>query len=143
MTLETVSFEGHECVRLHDGGVTVMVTTSVGPRVLGLTGGEGNVMAVLPGAGLERPDGGRFSFIGGHRLWAAPEIPEVTYQPDDRPCAAAEVDGGVRVEAPTDGAGSAGKEDTRSHHQSPYSRAVVHFKSGTPRGGRHGCLPLP
>ena len=28
MTLEAISFEGHECVRLHDGGVTVMVTTS-------------------------------------------------------------------------------------------------------------------
>jgi hypothetical protein len=107
VTLETHSFEGHRCVRLHDGVVTVMVTTSVGPRVLGLTGGEGNLMAVLPGAGLELPDGGRFSFIGGHRLWAAPEIPEVTYQPDDRPCAVTEVDGGVRVEAPPDGVGLA------------------------------------
>ncbi len=107
MTLETVSFEGHGCVRLHDGGVTVMVTTSVGPRVLGLTAGERNLMAVLPDAGLERPQGGRFPFFGGHRLWAAPEIPEVTYEPDDRPCAVIEIDGGVRVEAPADGAGLA------------------------------------
>jgi len=103
--LETTSFEGHDCVRLLDGGVTVTVTTSVGPRVLGLTAGERNIMAVLPGMGLERPDGGRFPFFGGHRLWAAPEIPDVTYQPDDRPCAVTEVEGGVRVEAQTDGAG--------------------------------------
>ncbi|MGZ8596008.1 MAG: hypothetical protein ACXWYJ_10145 [Actinomycetota bacterium] len=116
MTPETLSFEGHDCVRLHDGGVTVMVTTSVGPRVLGLAGGDGNVMAVLPGAGLERADGGRFSFIGGHRLWAAPEIPEVTYQPDDRPCAATEVDGGIRVEAPTDGAGLTKTLSVRRSH---------------------------
>lgn len=113
MTLEAIPFEGHECVRLHDGGVTVMVTTSVGPRVLGLAAGEGNVMAVLPGAGLERPDGVRVAFIGGHRLWAAPEIPERTYQSDDRPCAVTEVDGGVRVEAPTDGAGLAKRLSVR------------------------------
>ena len=75
-----------------------MVTTSVGPRVLGLTGDAGNVMAVLPDMGLERPDGGRSAFVGGHRLWAAPEIPEVTYQPDDRPCTATELEGGWTVD---------------------------------------------
>jgi hypothetical protein len=62
---------------------------------------------VLPDLGLERPDGGRFAFIGGHRVWAAPEIPGVTYQPDDRPCSVTGLDGGVRVEAPVDGAGFA------------------------------------
>lgn len=105
MTVEAVSFQGHRCVRLEDGGVTVTVTTSVGPRVLGLDRGGGNVMAVLPGMGLDRPGGGRSTFYGGHRLWAAPEVPEITYEPDDRPCEVAGVDGGVRVEAPADGAG--------------------------------------
>jgi len=107
VTLEAVSFEGHGCVRLHDRGVTVLVTTSVGPRVLGLIVGERNLMAVVPDLGLGRPDGGRFAFVGGHRLWVAPEVPEVTYQPDDGPCTVTEVGGGVRVEAPTDGAGFA------------------------------------
>lgn len=105
MRIETVSFEGHDGVRLEDGGIAVTVTTSVGPRVLGLAREEGNLMAVLPHAELERPDGGRFRFLGGHRLWAAPEVPEVTYQPDERPCAIAEVERGVRVEAPADGVG--------------------------------------
>ncbi|HSD48864.1 MAG TPA: hypothetical protein VLE71_03440 [Actinomycetota bacterium] len=105
MTLEAVSFEGHRCVRLRDGGVTVTVTTSVGPRVLGLGRDEGNVMAVLPETGLDRPGGDRFPFIGGHRLWAGPEVPEVTYEPDDRPCEVTEVDDGARIEAPADGAG--------------------------------------
>jgi hypothetical protein len=82
----------------------VLVTTAVGPRVLGLLGPDGNVLAVLPGATLDGP-AGAFSLIGGHRLWASPELPEVTYQPDDRPCAVAEIGGGVRVEAPVDGAG--------------------------------------
>jgi hypothetical protein len=77
----------------------------VGPRVLGLVGRWGNLMAILPDGVLDGPGGSRFRFHGGHRLWAAPEVPEVTYQPDDRPCAVTEVDGGVRVEAPPDGAG--------------------------------------
>ncbi len=105
MTLEAVSFEGHDCVRLADEGAEVFVTTSLGPRVLGLTGSQGNLFAVLPDAALDRGDGSRFRLIGGHRLWAAPEVPEISYEPDDRPCAATEVDGGVRVEAPADGAG--------------------------------------
>jgi hypothetical protein len=32
-------------------------------------------------------------------------VPEVSYLPDDRACSAVEVDGGIRVEAPPDGAG--------------------------------------
>ena len=107
MTLETVSFEGHD-VRAprDDGAVTVMVTTSVGPRVLGLTG---EVTEPLRGPARRgartAPAAVGSRFVGGHRLWAAPEVPEVTYQPDERPCAVIEVDGGVRVEAPPDGAG--------------------------------------
>jgi hypothetical protein len=107
VTLDRVSFEGHDCVRLADELAAVLVTVSVGPRVLGLVGREGNLMAVLPDVGLDLPDGGRFRLVGGHRLWAAPEVPAVTYQPDERPCVASEVEGGVRVEAPADGAGFA------------------------------------
>jgi hypothetical protein len=32
-------------------------------------------------------------------------VPDVTYQPDDHPCSVTDVDHGVRVEAPADGAG--------------------------------------
>jgi hypothetical protein len=74
-------------------------------RVLGLVGPGGNLLAVLPEAGLDLPGGERFRLLGGHRLWAAPEVPAVTYQPDERPCTVSEVEGGVRVEAPVDGAG--------------------------------------
>ena len=104
MTLETVSFEGHDCVRLEDGEVAVVVTVSTGPRVLGVLAGGENLFAVLPEPTLDTPAGERFRFLGGHRLWVAPEIPSITYQPDDRPCAVAEVEEGVGVEAPADGA---------------------------------------
>lgn len=105
MSLETVSFEGHEGLRLERDGTALVVTTSAGPRILGLLHEGRNLLAVLPGAGLELPGGRTFTFLGGHRLWAAPEVTEVTYQPDDLPCSVIEVDGGVRVEAPVDGAG--------------------------------------
>jgi len=109
VTLEVVAFAGHECVRLGDGADAAVVTTSAGPRIIGLfrAGAEDNVLAVLPDATIVRSDGPPYRLLGGHRLWAAPEVPSVTYQPDDRPCAVTDVDGGVRVEAPADGAGLA------------------------------------
>lgn len=105
MTPRTATFEGHECVELSGGRTTLFVTVSTGPRILGLVGAQGNVMAVLPDAALPRPNGEPYQLLGGHRLWAAPEVPEVTYELDDRACEVAKVDGGVRVEAPVDGAG--------------------------------------
>ena len=106
MTPETTSFEGHTCVRLTSGHSTLFVTTSLGPRILGLTGRGTNLLAVLPPeAGLEHPGGEVFRLVGGHRLWAAPEIPEITYEPDGRPCLVTSVGEGVRVQAPPDGAG--------------------------------------
>ena len=105
MTLETTTFEGHTCVRLEGARTTLFVTLSVGPRILGLVGAHGNVMAVLPDANLPRPAGEPFHLLGGHRLWAAPEIPAITYEPDERPCEVVPLDDGVRVQAPADGAG--------------------------------------
>ena len=107
VTLEVVAFAGHGCVRLASGAGAAIVSTSVGPRIIGLfrSGDEDNVLAVLPDAAIDRAGGPPYRLLGGHRLWAAPEVPGITYQPDDRPCAVTEVDDGVRVEAPADGAG--------------------------------------
>lgn len=105
MTLESLSFEGHACVRLTGDAGSVVITTSVGPRILGLFGRGDNLLAVLPGSMLEHPSGPPLRLIGGHRLWAAPEVPRVTYEPDDRPCMVTDLDDGVRVQALVDGAG--------------------------------------
>ncbi len=107
MTLEVVAFAGHGCVRLASRTGAAIVSTSVGPRIIGLfrSGDEDNVLAVLPDAAIDRDGGPPYRLFGGHRLWAAPEVPDITYQPDDRPCAVTEVDDGVRVEAPPDGVG--------------------------------------
>ena len=53
MTLESISFEGHECLRLEREAGAVMVTTSVGPRIIGLFGGGDNMLAVLPGSTID------------------------------------------------------------------------------------------
>jgi hypothetical protein len=103
VTPETTTFEGLRCIGLPGEGSTLLVTTSVGPRIIGLTGAGHSLLAVLPEATLERPGRAPFRFVGGHRLWAAPEVREVTYEPDDRPCAVTALDDGVRVEAPADG----------------------------------------
>jgi hypothetical protein len=107
VTLEVVAFAGHECVRLADGADAALVMASAGPRIIGLfrAGDDDNMLAVLPDASIDRSDGQPYRLLGGHRLWAAPEIPDVTYQPDDGPCAVTEVADGVRVDAPADGAG--------------------------------------
>lgn len=133
MTLDAVSFEGHAGVRLEDETASLVVTTSAGPRILGLTGRGDNLMAVLPEGGIDLPGGGRFAMIGGHRLWAAPEVPETTYLPDDRPCSAAEIDGGVRVEAPPDDSGLIRALEVRRTGEGWAIDHVLSDTSGTPR----------
>ena len=114
MTLDDVAFEGHACVRVTAGDVAATLTTDVGPRVLGFGRGGRNVFAALPDLGLDRPDGGRFAFVGGHRLWVAPEEPGLTYRDADERCTATEVEGGVRVLAPPDAAGFAKAIEVRT-----------------------------
>jgi hypothetical protein len=66
------------------------------------------MLAVLgPEAVIEHPDSGVFNLHGGHRLWAAPEIPSVTYASDDEPCHVSQAPGSVTVSGPADGVGLA------------------------------------
>ncbi|HSJ52032.1 MAG TPA: hypothetical protein VLA90_12240, partial [Actinomycetota bacterium] len=153
-TVERVTFEGYEGVRLEHEGVAVVVTTSVGPRILGLIAEGGNLLAVLPDATLDRSDGVRFRLIGGHRLWAAPEIEEFTYQPDEAPCAVTELDGGVRVEAAVDAVGLVKAIEVRAADGGWAVHHEVRNDSGAPleiapwaitqvRMGGRAVLPLP
>jgi hypothetical protein len=152
--IEQVSFGGHACVRLDDGSGAVTVTTSAGPRVLSLERGQGNLLAVLPDASIERPDGRRYRFLGGHRLWAAPEDLDVSYQPDDRPCAVVELEDGIRVEAPVDGAGLAKAITVRAdgrgwsvdhelRNEAPAARTMAAWAITQLRPGGEAALPLP
>jgi hypothetical protein len=103
MTHTTVELGGHQAVRLEAGAVSVVAITSVGPRILGLLTPDGrNALVELPELTLPCPGSGPIHLRGGHRLWAAPEDPRVTYRPDDEPVAVEGLPDGVRLTARTD-----------------------------------------
>jgi len=84
--MDTIKFLKFDCVPLENAVLNLLVTQSVGPRIISLrfNGGD-NLFAELPDFVAERPDGKIFHFYGGHRLWHAPENMPRTYFPDDEP----------------------------------------------------------
>jgi len=82
--MKTENLLEQECVPLENGTLKLLVTRSVGPRILflGFANGE-NMLAELPDVVADCPGTGTFHFYGGHRLWHAPEEPSRTYLPDD------------------------------------------------------------
>lgn len=66
---------------LADGDLRLTLDASHGPRVTSLTGVDGEELMVelSPPLVIGPPEGPRLALHGGHRLWAAPEVPAVTY----------------------------------------------------------------
>jgi hypothetical protein len=96
------------------GPYSLEVATDFGPRITSLRwDGGSELLAQLPPEVSIEYDGGSYAFRGGHRLWASPEVPPVTYAPDDHECQITTGDGVVTVSAPVDRAGLA-KEITVS-----------------------------
>ena len=93
----------YDCVSLENHSISLLVTQSVGPRILSLrfNGGE-NIFAELPDFITERPDGERFYFHGGHRLWHAPENMPRTYAPDNHPVEIAQLENELSVTQPVE-----------------------------------------
>lgn len=96
--METVKFNGWDCIRLSNGTVEALVTRSVGPRIIryGFVGGD-NMFCEIPG---EQNGSGEDHWMnrGGHRLWIAPEGPDWSYELDNGPYAeATAIPGGVHV----------------------------------------------
>jgi hypothetical protein len=101
--MELENFLGHECYPLENESVKLLVTRSVGPRILsfGFKDGE-NLFAELPESVIEAPGADVFHFYGGHRLWHAPEEPRRTYLPDDSPVDIVPSENGLLVTPPTE-----------------------------------------
>jgi len=98
MPITTTQYAGHEAIQIAAGRVRLMVTTSVGPRVLGLLTEDGrNHFASLPAMTLDCPGSDPIHLRGGSRLWAAPEDPRFTYRPDDDPVGVEEIPDGVKL----------------------------------------------
>jgi hypothetical protein len=89
------------------GPYRLRVAVDFGPRILGFRREQGPELfaALGPDVVIDRPDSGVYRFRGGHRLWASPEIPTVTYAPDDEPCQVTEHGGTLTAEGPVDRAG--------------------------------------
>ena len=100
-------FNGMPCRWLENNTVKLAVTTSRGPRVVfwGPKDGD-NIFVSLPDAVADTP-AGQYSFLGGHRLWYAPERLETTYWPDNDPVEVTDIPGGSRFTALPDGPGIA------------------------------------
>jgi hypothetical protein len=96
-----------EPVAISLGPYLLQVAVDFGPRVLGFRreGGPELFAALGPDVIIDRPDSGVYRFRGGHRLWASPEIPAITYAPDDEPCRVTQEEKTVTVEGPPDRAG--------------------------------------
>ncbi len=86
---------------MHNGVIELSVVTSMGPRIteFRLVGGA-SVFADTPNITLPVGDGRVFRVLGGHRLWAAPEVPAITYVPDDSPAAVEDGPGVLRLTQP-------------------------------------------
>ncbi len=96
--MKTISFLGQKCIELSNDTLSILVTQSVGPRLISLKAKDGeNIFAELPDDILECPGKGDFHLYGGHRLWHAPEDPRRTYLPDDKPVEIMLLEGGLRV----------------------------------------------
>lgn len=92
--------------RVANGAAELLVTTDVGPRVMryALVGG-GNAFGEWPDMGAKTALG-EWKLRGGHRLWAAPELDDLTYAPDNgRVDARPETPNRLKLVQPTDAAG--------------------------------------
>jgi hypothetical protein len=110
-SISTTQYAGHEAIRINAGAVDLVVTTSVGPRILGLLTRDGrNAFVELPELTLPCPGSEPVHLYGGHRHWAAPEDPRVTYRPDDDPVGVEELDDGVRLTTRADAVSETSRE---------------------------------
>ncbi len=70
-------------MQIANGAIQVEVLAAAGPRIVGLRreGSAANLLAETPDLGWETAFG-RYELLGGHRLWIAPENPEMVAVPD-------------------------------------------------------------
>ena len=101
--MQTQKFLNYDCVELKNDSISLLVTHSVGPRIISLRFHDGeNVLAELPDFFIKRPDGKDFHVYGGHRLWHSPEHMPRTYALDDQPVEIVGEKNGLRISQQVD-----------------------------------------
>jgi hypothetical protein len=101
--LSTGDYHGQPTRRLENDHVWVEVLANAGPRIIGvgLSGAPENVLAETPDVGWQTPLG-RYELFGGHRLWFAPEDPNLVAVPDSNGLTISVTDGGIGLDGPPD-----------------------------------------
>lgn len=129
----TAPFPGARTRSVVVGPMVLEVVLDAGPRILGCRRPDGpSPFARLPGEVIEHPTVGTFAFIGGHRLWRAPEVPATTYRPDARPVRLEELDGGLVVTGHPDADGLVPALEVRAAGEHLVVDHVLHHTGTTP-----------
>jgi len=103
MKMKKITFQGWKnCIELTNGDFRIVVTTEIGPRIVGaFLGPKGANLLYLDKKLLGTSNQKAWTNYGGHRIWHAPEDSVRSYCPDSRKVVMAELrDGGVAFMAP-------------------------------------------
>lgn len=88
---------------LDNGFIHIKALVTAGPRILHLsTSGGPNLLAMLTPNEKRATPYGDYYFMGGHRLWHAPEALPRTYIPDTDGLVCEELPDGLRLHRPTE-----------------------------------------
>lgn len=98
-----MDFCGYPTAILENGRIRIEYLLRGGLRLARLFyGTDGhNLLAELPDIGWQAPHG-YYRVLGGHRMWTAPEIAEVTYNPEPPELSVERTELGVRLTQPAD-----------------------------------------
>lgn len=97
----TGDYHGHPTYRLDSPHLWLEALASSGPRIvrLGTAGSDRNLLAETPDDGWDTPLG-RYELFGGHRLWFAPEDPNLVAVPNSTGLRLTENERGIELEGP-------------------------------------------
>src|SRR5216684_9260082 len=103
VSVEKVEYKGwHNCYRVTNGEVELIVTGDVGPRIIrfGFVGGQ-NLFKEYPEQ-MGKTGEDKFQLRGGDRVWKAPEDPVATWAPDNVPVEITTTPTGLVARAPVE-----------------------------------------
>jgi hypothetical protein len=101
--VEKTEYKGwHNCYRVSNGEVELIVTGDVGPRVIrfGFVGGQNLFKEYAEQLGKTGEE--KFQLRGGDRVWKAPEDPIATWAPDNVPVEIKPTTSGLIARAPVE-----------------------------------------
>jgi hypothetical protein len=101
--VEKIEYKGwHNCYRVSNGEVELVVTGDVGPRVIrfGFVGGQNLFKEYAEQLGGTKEE--KFQLRGGDRVWKAPEDPIATWAPDNVPVEITPTADGLIARAPVE-----------------------------------------